>query len=395
MRESIRLGRIAGVNVGLNLSVLVVVAILVLGLATGRFPEVFPGESTAAYWLAAIGTSILFFASLLAHEVAHAVVAQRNGIEVEGITLWLFGGVAQLKGEPKTPGADFRIAVVGPLTSLAVAIVFGAVAGVLDVTGSPDLATGVFAYLSVVNVMLAGFNLIPAAPLDGGRVLRAALWKRRGDRTEAAIVAARSGRVFGFALTALGFLQVVFGASLGGLWLVLIGLFLVNAASAEEQQTRIAASLHGVRVADVMTTPVIAADPDTTLDQFIARTAWAHRHSTYPLLDARGRLRGLATLNRVRAVPADRWPTTRLGEVACGPDEVPVATPDELLVELLPRMQGCTDGRAVVVNGDKRVIGIVSPSDISRAIQLGNLAAVGPYQGPRGADMTSVHWPHK
>lgn len=295
MRESVRLGTIAGVRVGLNFSVLVILAILVVGLAAGRFPAVFPGHTVIAYVVAAGAAAVLFFASLLAHELAHAVLARRNGIDVEGIVLWLFGGVAQLKGEPRSPGADFRIAAVGPLTSLVVAVIFGAVAAVLVTVQAPALVVGIFSYLAGVNVLLAVFNLVPAAPLDGGRILRAALWAWRHDRVRAAVTAARAGRVFGYILVALGVLQVVAGRGIGGLWLVLIGVFLVNAAMAEEQQSRLSETLHGVRVRGVMSPRPVTADPHQTLEAFIAETALTYRHSTYPLVDSEGRLTGLVT----------------------------------------------------------------------------------------------------
>lgn len=390
IRESIRLGTIAGVRVGINYSVLVIGAILVLGLAGGLFPSAFPGQSSTAYVLAAIATTVLFFASLLAHEVAHAVVANRNGIEVEGITLWLFGGVAQLKGEPRTPGADFRIAVIGPLTSLAVAVISGVLAWGLDVANAPNLLIGMFSYLAGINVLLAIFNLVPAAPLDGGRVLRAALWAWRKDRVQAALIAARAGRVFGFVLMAIGFLQVVSGAGFSGLWLVLIGMFLVNAAGAEEQHTQVTSALAGLRVRDVMTPDPVTADPTERLDHFVSDTAWRHRYSTYPLVGADGHLEGLATLNRVRSIPEQRRGETTLRDIACTPDELPLTTPQEPLVELLPRMANCSDGRAVVVDDKQRVVGIVSPSDISRAMQLQDLRAFDPYSAPGGADLTSI-----
>lgn len=390
MRESVRLGTIAGVRVGLNYSVLVIMAILVFGLAAGRFPAVYPDRSTLAYFAAAIVAAVLFLLSLLAHEIAHAVMARRHGIEVEGIVLWLFGGVAQLKGEPRTPRADFRIAIVGPLTSFAIAVVSGLVAMALAAVDAPGLVVGVFAYLSGVNLTLAVFNLIPAAPLDGGRVLRAALWAWRHDRVRAAVVAARAGRGFGYLLIVLGVLQVVSGTGLDGLWLVLIGLFLVNAATAEEQQTELFEKLHGVRVRDVMSPLPVTADPHERLDRFIAEKVWTRPHSTYPLVDAEGRLIGLATLNRIRAVPAERRPSTTLLDIACRPDDVPIASPDEPLVSLLPRMAGCADGRAVVVDDGGRVIGIVSPRDISRAIERRDLRPFDPYPGPRGADLSTV-----
>ncbi|WP_205315448.1 site-2 protease family protein, partial [Nonomuraea lactucae] len=185
MDSSIRLGRIAGVPVGLNISVLVIVAILVFGLAFGRFPTVFPGLPTALYLLAAVAAATLFMVSLLAHELAHAVMAKRNGIEVSRITLWLLGGVAELRGEPRSPGADLKIAIVGPVTSLVCAGIFGGISLLVSATGGAPLLAGVFGYLAGVNLILAVFNLVPAAPLDGGRVLRAALWARWGDRARA------------------------------------------------------------------------------------------------------------------------------------------------------------------------------------------------------------------
>jgi Zn-dependent protease/predicted transcriptional regulator len=390
MRESVRLGRVAGVAVGLNLSVFVILSILVVGLAAGRLPGAFPGRSPMAYVSAAAVVSVLFFASLLAHELAHAVVARRNGVEVEGITLWLFGGVAQLRSEPRTPGVDFRIAAVGPLTSLALAAGFGVVALALQSAGVAGLPYGVSAYLSGINLLLAVFNSVPAAPLDGGRVLRSALWRWRGDRMAAAIAAARVGQLFGYCLVALGVLQVAAGWGVDGLWLVLIGLFVVNAATAEVRHARLGARLHGVLVHEVMTPRPVTADPQETLDRFIAKTVLTHQFSSYPLTDPFGRLVGLTTLNRIRAVPPERRKTTRLIDIARRADEIPLAGPEEPLVDVLPRMAEYDDGRVVVVDGAVRVVGIVSPTDITRAILLRELTTTlgfDPYEGERGADV--------
>jgi Zn-dependent protease len=238
VRPSISLGRVAGIKVGVNASVFLIVVILVSGLATGQLPAAFPDRSIPAYVIAAIIAAVLFLASLLAHELAHSLVARRNGVEVESIVLWLLGGVAQLRGEARTPGADFRIAIVGPLTSLGLAIGFGLAAGGLAFLGATGLPFGVLAYLAATNAMLAVFNLIPAAPLDGGRVLRAALWRWRGDRQAAAVNAARAGTVLGLVFIALGVLQVVTGYRLSGVWLALIGWFVVSAATAEKQQAK-------------------------------------------------------------------------------------------------------------------------------------------------------------
>jgi CBS domain-containing protein len=269
------------------------------------------------------------------------------------------------------------------------------VAAILVAAGASGLPAGVFGYLAGVNVILAVFNLIPAAPLDGGRVLRAALWAWRHDRVKAAVTAARAGRVFGYGLIALGFIQVVSGEGLSGLWLVLIGLFLVNAATAEEQQTRLAEVLHDVRVRDVMSRNPVTADPDEPLDRFIAERLLTRRHSTYPLVDDAGRLTGLVTLNRIRETPPDRRPTTTLADIACRPEDLAIAAPDEPLLGLLPRLGQCSDGRAVVVDDSGRVIGIVSPTDISRAIEIRDLRPFDPYQGPRGADVSAHIGPRR
>jgi len=379
MRESVRLGRIAGVRVGLNISVFVIVAIIAFGLAVGRFPAMFPGHGAVTYAVAGLVSALLFLCSLLVHELAHAVTARRNGVEVRGIVLWLFGGVAELRGEPRTPGADFRIAVVGPLTSLVIAVLFGSIAVVLTVAGAGDLVIAVFGYLAGVNVLLAGFNLIPAAPLDGGRVLRAALWRRWGDRARAAVQAARAGRVFGYVLVAVGFLQVVSGEGFSGLWMVLLGLFLVNLATAEEQQTVLGQRLHGVRVRDVMTADPVVAAPEETLDGFIAETVLANRFSTYPLVDDNRRLVGLTTLNRIRGVPSGQRHSTRLVDVSVRPEEIPLAGPDELVIEVLPRMVGHGDNRLVVVDGAGRILGVLSPTDVNRAISNRELTAPARY----------------
>jgi Zn-dependent protease/CBS domain-containing protein len=390
VRASISLGRIAGIRVGINASVFLIVAILVLGLATGRLPAAYPGRSVIAYAIGAIIAAVLFLASLLAHELAHSLVARRNGIEVESIVLWLLGGVAQLRGEAKTPGADFRIAIVGPLTSLLLAVGFGLAAAGVASLGTAGLTFGVLVYLAATNGILAVFNLIPAAPLDGGRVLRAALWQWRGNRHTAAINAGRAGRIFGFIMIALGVVQVVTGRGLDGVWLALIGWFVVSAATAEEQQARLTGRLAGATVGQVMTAHPTVLDGNLPVDDFVAQVALTHQFSTYPLIDAAGRLTGLVTLNRVRAVPPNLRATTRLRDVACPPNEVPTARPEEPLTDLLERMQGCADGRAVVVDDANRVVGVLSASDVARALELADMRSFAPYRPPSGADLTAM-----
>ncbi|MFC0002859.1 site-2 protease family protein [Micromonospora siamensis] len=371
MRASFRLGRIAGVPVGVNWSVLVIFLLIAWGLSASQFPRAYPGRPVVEYWLAGLAAAVVFFLGLLAHEVSHSVVAKRNGIEVEGITLWLFGGVSELKGEARDPGAELRIAGIGPLVSLIIGVFFGAIAVLLTLAGVHGLLLGALAWLAGINILLAIFNVLPAAPLDGGRLLRAAVWKATGDRTRASVVAARAGWVLGAVLIGLGLWQFLVGAGVGGLWLALIGWFLIGAAGMEERQARMGSALRGIRVADVMTPQPQTAAGTMTVADFVDHYLFAYRHSALPLTEE-GRPVGLVTLDRVRHIPADRRASTTLAEVACRADELVLARPDEELTDLLPRLSECADGRALVV-ADHQLVGIVSPSDISRAVQRGSL----------------------
>ncbi|GAB3233329.1 site-2 protease family protein [Glycomyces halotolerans] len=367
MKARLQLGHIAGVSVGLHWSVLGIVALLVI-VVTAGLSTAYPGRSAAVYVIAGVLASLLFLVSLLAHEVAHAIVARRNGVEVDDITLWLLGGVARLHGDARTPGADFRIAVVGPLVSMLAAVVFALLASLMDLAGIGTPWVQVTAYLAGINVLLALFNVIPAAPLDGGRILRAALWAWRGDRTSAAVWSARVGRGFGMVLLTFGILSFLFGYG-GGLWWVLLGLFIIVVAGAEERQVQVGSAVEGLRVQDVMSQDPDTAPGDANVEQFLHQTALLRRHSTFPLLDDAGRLEGLITLGRIKGVQPENRTTTRLRDIACPPDEVPHSTPEEPLADLLPRIGGCADGRALVFS-DGHLVGIVSPSDISRAVSL-------------------------
>ncbi|MGH9026175.1 MAG: site-2 protease family protein [Acidimicrobiia bacterium] len=238
MRTSIRLGRFFGIPVGLSWSVLLIAGLLTLSLGTALLPDSAPGASDAAYFFAAAVAAVLFFGSLLAHELAHAVVARRNGVEVEGITLWLLGGVARLGSEARSAGAELRIAAVGPGMSFALAVGFGVAAIAADTLLLPALAVAVLGWLALINAALAVFNLLPAAPLDGGRILTGVLWAGHGDPYRARETAARAGRVVGFGLIAFGVLGLLTPIPFGGPWTALVGWFIVTTAAAEERLAR-------------------------------------------------------------------------------------------------------------------------------------------------------------
>ena len=385
MGESVRLGRVAGIPVGMNWSLLVVFVLITLTLAEG-FSETVSGYPDAAYWAVAVTVTLLFYACLLAHELAHSVVARRVGVPVRGITLWLFGGVSQLEGEAASADDQLRISVVGPLMSVALGVGFGAVAVLVAVVGGPELLVSACGWLGGINLFLALFNLAPAAPLDGGRVLAALLWRHHGDRVRAAVSAARAGMVFGYVLIALGVLVFVAGGGVGGLWFVFLGWFLLSAARAETSHVQLRDALAGVRVADVMTADPTVAPASMTVDAFLEEFALRHRFSAFPLVGRDGALEGLVTLTRLKAVPPERRASTTVRDIACPMPEVPVAAPDEPIVDLLGRMSEATDGRALVL-ADGQLVGLVSPTDISRTVSL---AAFRPTGGVRtGSGSTS------
>ena len=357
---------------GINWSVLVIVVLLALGLSGSRFPFEFPGRTPNAYLAAGVASAVVFLLSILAHEVAHAVVARRNGVGVEGITLWLFGGVARLRGEARDPGADLRIAGVGPLVSVVLGVAFLGLAALLGLAGLDGLTLGVLRWLGMINLVLAVFNLVPAAPLDGGRVLRAFLWRRHGDRLRASVTAARAGRVFGFALVGLGLLQVAMFAGLTGLWYVLIGWFLINAARGEEEHARVREALADVRVRDVMSANPMSVPGTTTVEDFLEDYVFRTRFSVFPITDGSTAPPSLVTLHRIKQVPRSDRARVTVRDVACPPGEVATARPDEPLADLMPRMSQCADGRALVVE-DGKVVGLVSPTDVARRLELADL----------------------
>ena len=234
MGASVRVGRIAGVEVGLHWSLAIAFVIIVWTLGSQVMPALVPDQSQPAYWLVSALAVILFYVSLLSHEMGHAVVARRVGVGVDGITLWIFGGVARLRGDAATPGMEFKIAIAGPVVSLALAVMFGVATFLLDTLNGPPLIEGGCAWLAASNAVLLLFNLIPAFPLDGGRLLRAWLWRRRGDRYRATSSAARLGRVCAVLMVGGGLLALLLQGALSGLWLVFIGWFVWSASRSEE-----------------------------------------------------------------------------------------------------------------------------------------------------------------
>jgi Zn-dependent protease len=364
--SSIELGRIFGIRIGINWSWLVVVALITWTLAAGIFPESNPGLSDGTYIVLAIVAAALFFASLLLHELGHAVQARREGLEIEGITLWLFGGVAKFKGTFPSAGAEFRIAIAGPLVSLVLGVLFVLAAWA---TPEPEEVDAVVAWLGYINLTLLVFNLLPALPLDGGRVLRSILWQVRGDFRWATRAAATVGRGFGYLFIALGIVMFVFQGSFSGAWLAFIGWFLLQAATAEDRYAMVSDTLGDLRVRDLMVPDPVTVDANATLGQFMDDVAWGRRYTSYPVVD-NGRVVGLLTFRRVAETPRSDWDRRSVRECMIDRDRVPVLEEDETAVEALAELSESEVNRGIVLDGE-RLVGFLSITDLARALEVG------------------------
>jgi Zn-dependent protease/predicted transcriptional regulator len=366
VNPSIHLGRIAGVRIGLNWSWAVVFALIVWSLAVGIFPSQNPGLSDGTYIAMALAAALFFFASLLAHELGHARQARREGMEIEGITLWLFGGVAQFKGAFPSAGAEFRIAIAGPLVSLGLGIFFVLLAVFARL---PNAVDGVAAWLGYINLSLLVFNLLPALPLDGGRVFRSALWYLKGDLAWATRVAADVGRAFGYLLIAAGIALLIFQGSFSGAWLAFIGWFLLQAATAEARYVATRQALEGLRVRDLMVREPTTVEADLTLARFMDEVARSHRYPTYPVLE-HGRPVGLLAFRSVAAVPRDEWERRLVRDVMIPREKVPLLDEDEPAIDALAELSAGDLNRGLVVENG-HLAGLLSIADLARALEVG------------------------
>ncbi|MEO3859651.1 site-2 protease family protein [Acrocarpospora sp. B8E8] len=320
------------------------------------------------YWSVAVVTALLFLACLLAHEIAHLLVAQRTGVGAISLTLWLMGGVTELKGEPRTPRAELAIAVAGPLASIAVSAVGFLLAAPLQ--GVPVVRVAMI-WLAFMNLVLGVFNLLPGAPLDGGRVLHALIWRRTGDRAQADQRAAGAGKILGGLLVALGVAQLLLWPAMGGLWTIIIGMFLVTAAHTQLLQQQLRAGLAGMRVRDVMTTDPVAAPAWFDIDRFVSGVASQTHQTAFPVVDTSGAPTGYVLLQTFQGVPPGRRGTTRVDSLArpLPPDRILSPAQEASVLLDLP----LTGDQLAVVVEDGRIVGTVTGADLVRTIQLARL----------------------
>ena len=357
-----RVGRIAGIEIRIDSS-WVVIALLITYSMYLRLSTLYPELSGGGAVGLAILSAVLFFGSVLVHELAHALVSQARGIRVQDITLFLFGGATRAKVDSRGPGDEFLIALVGPLTSGLLAGLFGIVAGLGRDLLSRPLA-GTFGYLAWTNLLLAAFNLVPGFPLDGGRLLRSAIWKTTGSLGRATRIASVAGQGVGWLLVAAGVAWLLAGDLAGGIWFAFIGWFLVQAARSSYQDLQLQQLLRGVEAEDVMAADLRRIPPELSLQDAVDDYFMRYDHSGFPV-EEQGRTIGLLTLRGVRRVPREQWPTHRVRDHMVSLGDQVVVAPDARMDGVVGKLQDGEANRVLVVQ-DGEVVGIITPSDLTR-----------------------------
>jgi Zn-dependent protease len=367
--RSVRIGRLAGIPIGVQPLWLGIVALITWSLGAVYYPNAVSGIAPGVAYGLGLLSALLLFASILLHELGHAVVARRHGVEIEEIDLWLLGGVARMKGYPKAASDELRFALAGPAVTLAIAVGFGALAAVLPAS-APGALRALVAYQVYVNAAILVFNLLPAFPLDGGRVARALIWGRSGDLDRSTAIAARIGRGFGYGMIGVG-IFATFAGAVGGLWLALVGLFVIAAAKAEEAGLRVRTAFSGREAGRLMSYPAVAIPAGLSVEEAIERFFVRFRYTAFPVLEG-GRPVGVVEVGRIQAVPESARANTTVGDVAALDPELSVGEHEDV-VSLIERPAFQRVGRAAVRTDDGGV-GIVSITDVQRVLRALELA---------------------
>lgn len=360
--------RLFGFKVQVDGSWLFLAMLITWSLARGFFPSYYGGLAPSAYWWMGIVGMIGLFLSLILHELSHSLVARRHGLQIKGITLFIFGGVAEMEEEPSSAKVEFRMAIAGPIASFVLAAGFYFLSVLVEAWELPVTVLGVARYLAMINGMLAVFNLIPAFPLDGGRIFRALLWRWKGDLRWATRIASRSGEIFGLTLIFLGVLNVLNGYFVAGMWWFLIGLFLRGAAGASYHQLLTRRAFEGEPVARFMTPDPVAVPPGLSVNELVEDYIYRHHYDLFPVADGRRAL-GLVGTRQIKQVPRDQWNVATVADIMepCSPDNT--IGPHADAVRALSLMRRRNNGRLLVVE-DGRLVGIVALKDMLELLAL-------------------------
>ncbi len=372
MRASLRLGRIAGIEIGIHYTWALAFILIAWSLAQGFFPAYYPGWSQATYWITGVIAALLLFVSVLLHELAHSLVGKARGMNVRSITLFIFGGVSNLEDEPEKPSVEFAMTVVGPGASFILAGIFWGIALAMPDERSPVAA--VLMYLALINAILGGFNLLPAFPLDGGRVLRSILWRSTGDLGKATNIAATVGRFFGWGLIAFGVFELFTGNLLGGLWIAFIGWFLSSAADASRRELTVREHLGGAKVRDVMDAGTEAVSPGTSVEDLVDGIFGRYRRRALPV-SQNGRVVGIVTVSDIKKIPRERWTDTEVQEIMTRPPLHSVS-PDDDLYAAMQKLSRNDVNQVVVLRGDE-LSGMLTRADVVNFLQTREELGIG------------------
>jgi Zn-dependent protease/CBS domain-containing protein len=366
--RKIDLFNLFGFKVALDPSWFILAILIAWSLATGYFPATYEDLAPQTYWLMGVAGALGLFGSVVLHEFAHSWVARRHGLAMKGITLFIFGGVAEMSQEPPSPTVEFRVAVAGPIASVLIAIVSHGLVLAGNRALWPVPVIGVLSYLAVINLVLVAFNAVPAFPLDGGRVLRSALWRSRSNLRWATRVTSRIGAGFGLLLIALGVFSVLTGNFIGGMWWALIGLFVRGAAQSSYQQLLLRQVLEGEEVRRFMNDQPISVDRSLSVEELVEGYIYRYHHKLFPVVD-RERLVGCITSRQVKQLPREEWNRQTVGAIAVPCNDDNTVAPDEDAMRALAKMSRSANSRLLVVEED-RLLGILALKDLLRFFSL-------------------------
>lgn len=364
MKSSIRLFRIAGIDIGIHYSWFFIFVLVTWSLAVGYFPPTYPNWGTLAYWIMGALTAIMLFVSVLIHEMAHSLVARSKGMTVNSITLFLFGGVSNLQEEPKQPGAEFIMAIVGPLTSLVLAGIFWGLARFID---PRSMAGALLGYLWYINLALAIFNLLPGFPLDGGRVLRSIIWASTKSLSKATNIAAMAGRAFGWGFIIYGVVLAISGYVFNGIWIAIIGWFLNSAADANSREVSLQEHFSKIKVKEVMGANMETIPPDTSVEQVVTGILHRKYERAVPVCQ-NGQTLGIITMTDIKGLSKDKWATTPVEKIMTRSPLYSVGAEDTVNVAL--KLLAEHDINQVLVSEQGKCSGILKRSDIINYLQL-------------------------
>lgn len=368
MKKSFKLTTIFNIPVEINYTWFIILGLVIFTLAQGYFPITNPELSPTLHWLMALIAAFLLFASLLAHELSHSLVAKSHNLPIHGITLFIFGGVAHLEEEPQTPAIEFKMAIAGPIMSFFLALLFFSLTQAFYTLRFPSALIAITNYLFIINLVVGIFNLIPGFPLDGGRLLRAVLWHFYKDLRKATAIASSFGKAFAFFLIGMGLLNLLTGNLIAGIWFIFIGIFLMEAADVSYRQVVMKKFLNGVPVEAIMTKNVITVPGEVKLDHLIDEYFFKFRHAAFPVVEDDSIL-GLITLHDIKEVEKTKWPTTSAKDIMAPLSrELTIGQHADIMIALA-KMARNKIGRLLVIEAGK-LIGIISQQDITRLFEF-------------------------